>query len=360
MPLGTLRKLIALAEAGATIAFQNELPADVPGLGALDNRRGEFRQLVSRIALGSPAATGTRTATVGQGRVVVGAELAQLITRAARETMIDKGLQFERRAMDGGKAYFVYNPSEQAVSAWVRLGTPARSVGLFDPWTGQRGLAAMRTVENATEVYLQLDPAQSAIVRTFDSAVQGSSMTYLQPSGEGTPLAGTWTVRFTEGGPQLPAQSQISELKSWTEFGGDPGKVFSGTAVYTIQFPRPAGNGPVRIDFGQIAETARVKVNGREIGTLIKPPYHIMVPADALQPQNTLEVAVTNLGANRIIDMDKRGVEWKRFYNTNMPSGGGGRGRGPGGQFSAAGWEPLPSGLLGPVKVIPMQSFEPR
>jgi hypothetical protein len=77
-----------------------------------------------------------------------------------------------------------------------------------------------------------------------------------------------------------------------------------------------------------------------------------------LQDQNTLEIAVTNLAANRIAAMDKSGANWKRFYNTNMPS----RlpeNRGPDGQFTAAGWEPRESGLIGPVTLNPLAPLNP-
>ena len=59
--------------------------------------------------------------------------------------------------------------------------------------------------------------------------------------------------------------------------------------------------------------------------------------------------------------MDRNNVLWKRFYNTNMPSGGGGRGnRGDDGNFTAAHWTPRESGLIGPVQLAPMESFQPR
>jgi hypothetical protein len=51
---------------------------------------------------------------------------------------------------------------------------------------------------------------------------------------------------------------------------------------------------------------------------------------------------------NRIADLDRRGVPWKKFYNVNTPSWLPAN-RGPDGLFTAAKWEPLPSGVLGPV-----------
>src|SRR5215475_13238967 len=93
-------------------------------------------------------------------------------------------------------------------------------------------------------------------------------------------------------------------------------------------------------------------------GVLINAPYRIRIPKELLKEQNTLEVAVSNLMTNRIIDLDRRGVNWKKFYNTNMPA----RRRenaGPDGLFTAAGWTRRESGLIGPVALIPLERFSP-
>ncbi len=86
---------------------------------------------------------------------------------------------------------------------------------------------------------------------------------------------------------------------------------------------------------------------------LLSAPYQIRLPKELLREQNTLEVAVSNLMTNRIIDLERRGVNWKRFYNTYMPA----RRRenaGPDGLFNAARWEWRESGLLGPVTLTPL------
>jgi hypothetical protein len=51
---------------------------------------------------------------------------------------------------------------------------------------------------------------------------------------------------------------------------------------------------------------------------------------------------------NRIADLERQGVLWKKFYNTNFPS----RlpeNRGADGIFTAVQWQPKSSGLLGPL-----------
>ena len=58
--------------------------------------------------------------------------------------------------------------------------------------------------------------------------------------------------------------------------------------------------------------------------------------------------------ANRVADLDRRGVPWKKFYNTNFPARLAAN-RGDGRLFTAAKWTPLPSGLIGPVTFTPLR-----
>ena len=96
-----------------------------------------------------------------------------------------------------------------------------------------------------------------------------------------------------------------------------------------------------------------VTLNGRDLGTLIGPTFHITIDRAHLRAQNVLAIEVANLMANRMSAMDREGVRWKTYYNVNFPS----RlpeNRGPDGLFTAATWEPLDSGLLGPVTLTPL------
>jgi hypothetical protein len=65
------------------------------------------------------------------------------------------------------------------------------------------------------------------------------------------------------------------------------------------------------------------------------------------------EIEVTNLPANRIRDLDVRKVDWKVMKEINLvdlryeP-------------FDASGWPVAPSGLLGPVRLVPLEVVRPR
>jgi len=103
-----------------------------------------------------------------------------------------------------------------------------------------------------------------------------------------------------------------------------------------------------------VRESARVVFNGTELGTFIGPWFRAEVPENLIRDTNTLEVEVSNLMANRIADLDRRGVPWKKFYNTNFPARLAAN-RGEDGLFTAAKWTPLPSGLIGPVTLTPLR-----
>ncbi len=165
-------------------------------------------------------------------------------------------------------------------------------------------------------------------------------------------------MRFIEGGPELPSPVEKKTLASWTEFGGEDIKRFSGTARYTTTFDKPSVSaGGWLLDLGRVCDSARVRVNGKEVGTLIKAPFHVRIPRELMKEKNTLEVDVSNLMANRIAYLDRQNVIWKKFYNTNFPARKP-ENRGADGLFTASRWQPRDSGLIGPVTISPIESLK--
>jgi hypothetical protein len=154
-------------------------------------------------------------------------------------------------------------------------------------------------------------------------------------------------VRFVDGGPSLPAAFQSDSLVPWTARGDAEAERFAGTARYALFFDAPgAAARDYQLDLGSVAESARVRVNGRELGTLFAPPFRVRT--GALRPTgNVLEVDVTNLSANRVRDLDRRGVRWKTFHDINYV----GLDYKP---FDASRWPVRPAGLLGPVSLQPL------
>ncbi len=346
--------------------FESGLPKDVPGWGHLDARRNEFQKLLAgiktnlrEIKITAKNAENTKTVTasanlqeakIGEGRILIGDQESALAEAGAiREAVADHtGMFFARRTFDGGWHYFIANRKGQAVDGWVTLGRTAKSIGILDPMTGDSGMATVRQANGQTQVYLQLQPGASVILRLFaDRDVTGPAWNYLETNGAPTEISGNWFVMFTQGGPVLPASYQTTKLGSWTDESDTNAQSFAGTAVYTINFDAPAAaHGRCFLDLGSVCQSARVRLNGKDYGTLIIPPFRVAV--DNLKPtDNHLEVEVTNVSANRIRDLDRRHVHWKIFGDIDIvnvdyrP-------------FDASDWPLTDSGLLGPVTLTPV------
>jgi hypothetical protein len=357
LPLATLEKLIQLARDGATVLMHKSLPKDVPGLGNLAERQQKFKELLTQLSF-TGSASGVQQASVGAGKVVVGDQLSELlkIAQVRQESMTAHGLQSIRRKKGDRTIYFIANHSKKAYSGWTAIQSDAKSVAAFNPMSGQLGVNPIRKQTGMTEVYLSLNPGESCILETYPTVIQGAPYPYYQTAGTVQAIAGSWTIRFAEGGPTLPSEIQTSQLKTWTKLGGEDAKDFSGTAVYSVNFPMPKGKADAwLLHLDSVHVHARVLVNGQELGVLMGPAYEVVIPATLLKKQNTLQIQVTNLMANRIRALEKEGVHWQKFYNINV-SARKKENLGKDGVFTAAHWSPQPSGLIGTVTLTPLQS----
>ncbi len=338
MPVETLERLLELSR-HAPVIF-TALPEDVPGFGHLEERRARFHTLLASV----PAA------------LVQPDVLAALPAhRVAREGFAAAGLEFIRRTTDAGHDYFIANLTAHDFAGWVPLGKTAATAVLLDPLDGHAGCAALRAAVDQVQVYLQLAAGETRLLRTSTAAVKdaGPAWAYTATAGAPVPVAGQWQIRFLKGGPELPPAIETDTLKSWTELGGEAAQRFGGTARYRLEFDAPATPADDwLLDLGDVRESARVRLNGREIATAWSLPFRVHLGA-AVQPgRNVLELDVTNLAANRIRDLDRRGVKWKimreiNFVNINYKP------------FDASGWALTPSGLLGPVTLTPLHFINP-
>ena len=186
-----------------------------------------------------------------------------------------------------------------------------------------------------------------------DREAQGARWAYADEAGPAVPIDGNWRVTFISGGPVLPPAFAESTLKSWTEQGGEAER-FAGTARYETEFTLPGGAAADdwMLDLGDLRETAKVWVNGTEVDPIWSIPFRTRVGAQLHAGRNTLALEVTNLSANRIRDLDIRKVPWKKFYEINFVN----INYRP---FDASKWPLQPSGLLGPVRLIPLHALAP-
>jgi hypothetical protein len=186
-------------------------------------------------------------------------------------------------------------------------------------------------------------------------------------------ISGPWEVAFDPkwGGP---AHITFDKLDDWSKRPEDGIKYFSGTAIYKKVFNHTSAIGnqqsTILLDLGKVAVMAEVKLNGKDLGILWKPPFRVEV-TDALKPgMNTLEIKVVNLWINRLIGDEQLPEDsertpkgtlkaWPQWVLEGKPS--------PTGRFTFTShrlWkkgDPLAeSGLLGPVTLRTIVTVTPR
>ena len=338
MPADTLANLARLVSDGCPVLFLDLLPTDVPGLANLDERRKQFDALLR------------------ETRFTVGSDLSELLagTAARAEIFLDSHggrapLSYIRRRLDNATVYFLKNTGEAPIDDWISFATPAQSATLMDPMTGDAGVAVVKTdMHNRTQVRLQLQAGESIFVRLNDAAQEAAvRWPYSRPLGDGVKLPGPWSVEFVEGGPTLPPSIQILNLESWTDFEGVASEAFAGTAAYSATFDAPTEPADEwHLDLGRVCESARVFLNGEDVGATICAPHRVRLP-QLKSHGNTLRIEVTNLAANRIRHMDRVGETWRIFHEINFVN----IDYAP---FDASDWLVRESGLIGPVRLIPM------
>lgn len=345
MPPETLERIAALAKAGGTVLIADGLLTDVPGLSNLPRRREKFAALRKELFAAPGCATGD--------------SLENLLTKSGvvREAVTDHGIEFIRRRTSDGWGYFLANPGTKDVSGWIPWNHTARNVVLHDPMGNTTGIGAVRRdPDGVTKLYLEIPAGGSLIVCGDESPGTDAAWPYLRGSNAARSLPDGWHVEFLEGGPTLPVTRTTSSLSDWTTWEADDDslRAFSGTARYSLRFDAPiAQESPFwELELGRVCHSAHVLLNGTDLGTVIARPWRVRFPSDLLRPENNeLVVEVTNLMANRLAALEKeKGDAWRPFLLVNIHYK----------PFDAATWDPAPSGLIGPVRLFPLSSFDPH
>lgn len=368
MTLPVLRKIQELVRAGALVIGPR--PEASPSLADGPEADASIRRIADE--LWAPA-------NRGAARVLAGVPLATALGLPPDFECDDPSVHWLHRREGGTDIYFVATSSDRASAPVCRFRVGDRVPELWHPDTGEREqLAAYTRADGRTAFALPFDPSGSVFVvfrqpvAEADPIVEGeraAGAAGLVRRGEETVLRATaagdfafktasgrtlvarvpalpapralddsWTLSFPGrggGGQVLP----LAALRSWTDFPEEEVKYFSGTATYERTLVLPADwKGEQRrfwLELGEVKNLAAIRVNGRAVATLWKPPFRADLTEALRAGENRLEIAVTNLWPNRLIGDQRLSAAQRRTWSTYQPY--------------QADSPLLPSGLLGPV-----------
>jgi alpha-L-rhamnosidase len=271
-----------------------------------------------------------------------------------------------------GHLFFIAVPASEQGKALASFRVGGMQPELWDPVTGEmRDLTDFRIDGDVVRVPLDFAAGQSHfVVFRKPAASPVASQRNFPQTIDSVRLSGPWQVKFDPrwGGPEQAVT--FHELVDWTTH-ADPGiRYYSGTAVYRTTFDLESP--PVDASFlalGTVKHLARVRINGRKLGVAWCAPWRVGIPAGLLRKGgNRLEIAVTNVWANRLIgdEQEPDDCEWlnghfntgrylRRFPDWFVK----GQPRPSSGRVAFTTWnyfnkdsKPVSSGLSGPVRLL--------
>jgi len=256
-------------------------------------------------------------------------------------------IDYIHRRTENADVYFVCNSAKETKTVTCRFRDAYGRAEVWYPVTGKICSAKVisRNEDVSCDIELQLPGIGSAFVvfRRDGSAPKKTADLFANESGKTIPVKGKWTVKF-QPGRLAPESVQLDELIDWTNSQHPGIKFFSGTATYSVQFEMPvSAAGDYWLDLGKVCEVGEVSIDAHDLGTAWTYPFRAKVPAKVLtKGTHNLEVKVTNVWNNRLVG-DQLLPKEQRITRTNL-------------QGTHKKDSPLvPSGLLGPVTLVPVK-----
>ena len=281
--------------------------------------------------------------------VIYGEDATAMARFAKPETMkTQHGLKAIRRQNETGYHYFIANLTPNDMEDDIQLAVDFKTATLFNPLNGDITPATL----NNGKIHLALRSGESIIVQT-DAAP--ASTTPAAPyaaalpqssTPQVLPLNGKWTLTFTEEAPKVSDTFTLEQPQTWETLSKEAA-VTMGTGVYTtrLKLNKKQAQQHWTIDLGDVRESARVYINGQFIGCAWSVPFVLDCKNTLKKGDNEIRIEVTNLPANRISELDRQGVKWRKMEEINVVDINYKK-------TTYEGWEPMKSGLNSEVKLI--------
>jgi hypothetical protein len=347
MPLATLRKIQAYAEAGGKVVATRRIPSLAPGLAEAESDTPRIRELARALF----EAAGARGKFL-KDEQSLGKELTALEAPDVRIRSDAASIGVVHRKVADGEIYFIVNTANTPIHTQAAFRVKGLKPEWWDPFSGKRSAARTASGEGAA-VALDLLPYQSRVLVYSADATAPAFASAPAPLAP-VDLSSDWKVAFGNG-----LTTEMHELKSWTD--REETRFFSGQATYekTVDLSEAwARGGGMYLNFGAgkpaaqnrrggaaiespVREAAQVYINGSLAGSVWKPPYEVGVTGLLRAGSNTIRVVVANLGINRLAGtslpnyrlLNLRYTE--RFQEQDMQN-----------------VQPVPCGMLGPVTLV--------
>ncbi|MDR1339196.1 MAG: glycosyl hydrolase, partial [Prevotellaceae bacterium] len=366
-----LKKISELVHDGATI--MGLPPKQSPSLSGYPECDSNVKTLAQALWGNGNIPQTLETRTAGKGKVIWGEDLktrtdrlyphyditAQALSASVPPDFASSGqIRYAHRTMPDADIYFVSNRTGQPVNTVCKFRITGKQPELWHPVTGSMtALPEYAETDGLTGIPLKFDVYEGYFIVFREHARKPAGTGNFPETKPLKTLDAPWTVSFDPkwGGPESVVFESLSD---WTLHPSEGIKYYSGTAFYRQTFDMPGyekGN-TLYLNLGKVKNIARVRLNGKDLGTVWTAPWQVDI-SKAVKPKgNELEIEVVNLWANRQIGdgyLPADGVtgeRWPDWLLEGKPRTSGRYTFAPYRHYSKD--SPLlESGLLGPVSI---------
>lgn len=335
-----LARIEKLVHAGAFV--MGPKPLRSPSLSGQPQADARVKEIADRL-WGEVDGRTVKSARRGKGTIACGLSMKEAFSmRGVEADIIHDGrshLIHSHRTMPNAEIYFVACfGGKPAPSVDVSFRVSGRVPELWDAATGEiREAGAWRFENGRTLVNLSLARHGSVFV-VFAKDAAGRTGNAPVSAKAPVEIAGPWTLEFQSDalrrGPSRPVKTaSLFDLST----SDDPAvRHYSGRIVYRAKFRCDKPSARAVLDLGDVAVTAKVKINGRYVGGVCFEPYRLDVTDFVRAGVNELEVEVYDLWINRLVG--DSGLANRPTW-TSIPCCG-------------KGTRLVKSGLLGPVRLV--------
>ena len=370
-----LKKITELVNEGATVVGLP--PKKSPSLSGYPECDVEVQTLAQKLwgEVNPPATLAVRPS--GKGKIIRGEELktnadrlyphyditAKILSDSVPPDFVSStgDIRYTHRTCKDVDIYFVSNRTDKAVDAVCKFRITGKQPELWHPVTGQiRALPEYTVEKDITSVPLKFDVYEGYFIVFRNEARKPSTSVNFPATKQLPPLEAPWTVSFDPkwGGPE---STVFDKLIDWTAHPDNGIKYYSGTAFYRQSFDMPEyeKGSALYLDLGKVKNIARVRLNGKDLGTVWTAPWRVDITGAVKSKNNKLEIEVVNLWPNRLIGDEFlpydgiRNGQWPDWLLEGKPR--------TSGRYTFATWphynkgsKLLESGLVGPVTIVRM------
>ncbi|OOQ61184.1 glycosyl hydrolase [Mucilaginibacter pedocola] len=293
----TVEKLQKLLADGATIVGNR--PQALVTLTGGSASQLRFNKAVNAI-WGNKTESGIKS--IGKGTLISGLSLADAFVKLQLQPDVSGGdALWAHRKVNGADWYFVTAPKGGSFKGELNFRNTGNAE-LWDPVSGT--VKTIASTENNGRTTISLDLPQAGSCFVVFNHNKKASTERVSPTKENTlsTINNPWTLSFPEGWG-APKAVSITELKPWKDLDMPAeAKAFSGTAIYktTFNIPQVKNGANYSINLGEVDMIAKVKLNGKDVGTVWCAPYKVDISGALVSGENKLEVEVTGTWFNRL------------------------------------------------------------